>query len=139
MTNMHSGDQILKTDELGRMRTPRERQERLLDEFEQSGLSGAKFAALVGIKYQTFCSWAQRRRRQRQACPSAPEAGGKAVSQMRWLEAVVDKAGLSTASARAALIVQLPGGARMEIADATQAVLAAQLLRSLANPPSVSC
>ena len=39
-----AGDSILKTDTKDRVRTPRERQESLLDEFERSGLSGAKFA-----------------------------------------------------------------------------------------------
>jgi hypothetical protein len=34
---------------------------------------------------------------------------------------------------RASLCVQLPGGARVEVADARQAVLAAQLLRALAT------
>ena len=39
------------------------RAEALLDEFERSGLSGPKFAALVGIKYQTFAAWSARRRK----------------------------------------------------------------------------
>jgi hypothetical protein len=29
----------------------------LLDEFERGGLSGAKFAALAGVKYSTFAAW----------------------------------------------------------------------------------
>jgi hypothetical protein len=53
----------LKTDDLGRVRTPQARRESLLDEYERSGLSGAKFAALTGIKYSTFATWAQRRRK----------------------------------------------------------------------------
>lgn len=51
----------------GRVRTPAHRGETLLDEFEKSGLSGAKFAALSGIKYQTFAKWVQQRRRKGQA------------------------------------------------------------------------
>ncbi len=66
MTNMPSVDEaVLKTDAKGRVQTPSERREKLLDEFERSGLSGAKFAALVGIKYQTFAAWAAQRRKQR--------------------------------------------------------------------------
>ena len=62
--NMTPADEaILKTDVLGRVKTPKERREQLLDEFEKSGLTGQKFAALVGIKYQTFATWAQKRRR----------------------------------------------------------------------------
>ena len=56
-------EQVLKTDELGRVRTPTARRESLIQEFERSGLSGAKFAALTGIKYSTFASWLQKRRR----------------------------------------------------------------------------
>ena len=56
-------DQILKTDTLGRVKTPVVRWEQVLDEFERSGLSGKKFAALIEIKYQTFATnssaWAQ--------------------------------------------------------------------------------
>ena len=55
---------VFKQDGLGRVRMPAARREQLLDEFERSGLSGKKFAALAGIKYQTFATWAQKRRRQ---------------------------------------------------------------------------
>ncbi len=61
MTNTKPANEVLKTDVLGRVRTPRARQEALLDEFERSGVSGAKFAELAGINYQTFATWAQRR------------------------------------------------------------------------------
>ena len=46
----------MKTDALGRVRTPRARREALLAEFARSGISGQKFATLVGINYQTFAS-----------------------------------------------------------------------------------
>lgn len=72
MTNTTQAvEQVLKTDVLRRMKTPAARREELLDEFERSGLSGKKFAALVGIKYPTFATWAQRRRRQRGVYTSA--------------------------------------------------------------------
>jgi hypothetical protein len=59
--------EILKRDVLGRVKMPAARREALLDEFEQSGVSGAKFSALVGVKYTTFASWRQaRERRKRQ-------------------------------------------------------------------------
>jgi DNA-binding transcriptional regulator YiaG len=35
----------------------------LLAEFERSGVSGKKFAALVGVNYQTFASWRQQRKK----------------------------------------------------------------------------
>jgi len=40
-----AGEKVIKTDELGRMKTPAARRESLLDEFERSGLSEAKYAA----------------------------------------------------------------------------------------------
>jgi hypothetical protein len=54
---------IIKTDEACRVRIPAVRREQLLDEFERSGLSGLKFAELASIKYQTFATWVQKRRR----------------------------------------------------------------------------
>ena len=62
---------VLKQDGMGRVKTPAARREQLLDEFERSGLSGTKFAAMAGVKYQTFALWAQRRRRQRGSTPVA--------------------------------------------------------------------
>lgn len=35
----------------GRVRTPPERREQILEEFERSGMSGSAFAALIGVKY----------------------------------------------------------------------------------------
>ena len=53
---MESDPNILKSDDVGRVQTPPERREQLLDEFERSGLSGAKFAPLVGVRYTTFAA-----------------------------------------------------------------------------------
>ena len=134
MTNTTPANEVLKTDVLGRVKTPLARQEALLDEFERCGVSGVKFAALVGINYQTFATWAQRRRRELGKYPprarsrSAPEAG--AGGPLRLLEAVVGNAA-PAAPEGGPLCLQLPGGARVEVADARQAALAAELLRAL--------
>jgi len=42
---------------MGRMQRTPEQRERILDEYERSGLSGPKFAAVCGVKYQTFAAW----------------------------------------------------------------------------------
>lgn len=118
------GETILKTDVLGRVKTPRERREQLLDEFEKSGLTGQKFAALVGVKYQTFATWAQDRRRARGTYPVV-----KGPKRLRWVEAVVEEG----SGDKQPLILELPGGARIEIRDAQQAALAGALLRTLAK------
>jgi hypothetical protein len=46
---------FLKTDRLGRVRTPRDQREAILDAFEASALSRIEFAQVHGIKYQTLC------------------------------------------------------------------------------------
>ena len=130
MTDTQSDCQILKTDVLGRVRTPAERRERLLDEFERSGASGRKFAELAGIKYQTFASWAQRRRRDRGKEAKAKSPPNQAAA-VRWLEAVVEKSAEANKGTRTpALEVHLPGGVRLEIGGAEQVTLAAALLRA---------
>jgi len=141
MTNMESGavTPLLKTDALGRVRTPAARRERLLDEYERSGMSGLQFAAFVGIKYQTFATWAQLRRRRRKT-PTTPKplVQEDAAKQVHWMEAVLEQAQSPTASNQSALVVHLPGGARVEVGDLKQVSLVAALVRALAQPP-VAC
>jgi DNA-binding transcriptional regulator YiaG len=60
---------VLKTDVLGRVKTGVPQREAILDEFERSGLSGTKFAAVAGVNYQTFASWVQKRRKVTGAYP----------------------------------------------------------------------
>jgi len=120
---------VLKQDGLGRVQTPAERREQLLDEFERSGLSGKKFAALAGLKYQTFATWAQKRRRHP---PSAVPV--KPADSLQWLEAVVEQAQTSGGKKSVAIMLQLPGGAQVEVADERQATLAAALVRALQTP-----
>ena len=86
-------DELLKTDVLGRVRVKKARRDALLDEFERGGTSAQAFAKMVGIKYQTFASWVQKRRRARKqyppvakALPSAPTTAGA----LRLVEAVAE-------------------------------------------------
>jgi hypothetical protein len=119
-----AGEEVIKTDLLGRRRTSAARREALLGEFDQSGLSAKQFAELSGIKYQTLATWLQKRRQQ----GLAPV---KAVNGVKWLEAVMEQAQGGAGENPLALVLHLPGGARVEIADARQAALAAALLRAL--------
>ena len=73
MTNTTLPDEVLKRDALGRVGTPRVRREALVEEFEKSGVSAKKFAALFGVNYQTFASWVQAHRKARGQ--RAPVAG----------------------------------------------------------------
>lgn len=120
-------ERIIKTDVLGRMRTSAARRESLLAEFDQSGLSAVKFADLSGIKYQTFATWVQKRRRK----TKVPD---QVADPARWLEAVVEQAQPPVTAHGAALVLQLPGGTKAEVSDLKQASLAAALIRALAQP-----
>lgn len=138
MTSTLSTPEVLKADSRGRIRMPRERREELLDQFEQSGVSARRFSQLAGLKYQTFARWVFWRRKQRTSSGCSAPVPAKSVSSVRWLEAVVDK-GPPSGGGSGALVVYLPGEARIEIVDARQAQLAAVLLGSLATKPSLSC
>ena len=122
-------DEVLKSDVLGRVQTPPERRAALLDEFERSGLTGQKFAALVGVKYQTFASWRQKRGRGRDGEPrqQRPVAAPGEAKSIQWIEAVAEMGEVRE------LRVDLPGGASVKISDGKQAALAARLLRELAT------
>ena len=112
---------------------PSQRRERLLDEFEKSGLSGAKFAALSGIKYSTFANWVQQRRRKQNQPPAAGKRTHKA-QRVAWLEAVVQEASEQAGPKSGSLILHLPGGVRAELASAGGVALAAALIRALQKP-----
>ena len=75
----------MTTDARGRVRVPVERREALLDEFERSGLSGVKFAQMVGVKYSTFALWVQKRRKARKL------QGAGETQAVTFAEAVVDR------------------------------------------------
>jgi len=51
-----------KHDALGRRRTPAERRVELLAAYRASGLTQSAFARREGIRYSTFCTWAQAER-----------------------------------------------------------------------------
>lgn len=138
MTNMTLREEVLKVDRRGRVRTPKERRESLLDEFERSGMSGAGFARHYGINYATFADWVQKRRKQRS---EQAQVTGKAElpplsdSAPRWLEAVVEnpveESKLPSSRSGSPLAVHLPGGGKMAVSDAGQIALAAELLKAL--------
>ncbi len=134
---------ILKVDALGRVRVPVERRECILDQYERSGMSGAAFAAYVGVKYTTFATWVQKRRRKRQAdyAEAKPEASlpasptsAPSEERLTWVEAQIEVSKdhgweqASAADSAPLLIVEFAGGARMEINSQTQIGLARRLL-----------
>lgn len=153
MTLMTAKAEVLKQDARGRLRMPPERREALLDEFEKSGLSAAKFARLAGINYATFAGWAQQRRKERAslnaatATPPLPVLNEPApvnAAPIRLFEAVVENAGLADsrkplAPAAAGLCIELPGGSRMQIDSPAQLQIAAELVSLVAKSLRARC
>ena len=89
MTVMEPGSEILKVDEAGRVRTPPEKREALLAEFDRSGMTGAQFARFSGVRYPTLMNWVQKRRKV--AGQSEQRAARRQkVDHPRWLEARVE-------------------------------------------------
>jgi hypothetical protein len=136
--------QVLKTDIKGRVWSTRAQRAALLEEFERSGLSGPKFAAVAGIKYQTFVGWRRKYRRLQASGgvqgplsgASLPACGAPAV---RWMEAVVPAGSNQSSRSQGALRVQWQGRTVLEIAEAGQVPLAAALLVALETHGRVSC
>jgi hypothetical protein len=113
-------------DTRGRVRTSADQRRLILVELERSGLSAAQFAKRAGLKYSTLAAWVLRSRRPKLPGPSQP---------VRLLEAV---AGPAPGAIAGPLLLQLPGGARLEIENSQQAALAAELVRSLAKTSTSS-
>lgn len=110
----------MKADALGRVRTPAAKRGEILAAFERSGVSGAEFAALVGVKYSTFASWRQARPR---GTPRAPRP------KLRFLEAAVPLA--PAVKGPPPLELELPGGLRLRLTEPAQVPLVVALLRGL--------
>lgn len=142
MTSTNARAEVLKQDGRGRVRVPAGRREALLDEFERSGTSGAKFARLAGIKYPTFANWVQQRgKRRAQMKPARGEAahGTGLVAQsgpIRLLEALVEG---GASGDREGLVVELPGGSRLVVGSPVQLQMAAELVALLAQRARVRC
>jgi hypothetical protein len=121
-------DEPIKTDVRGRLHRTTEQRDKILDEYERSGLSGPKFAALCGVPYQTFATWVQRRKRQRKA--DLPKR--RPARKLQWLEAQVRP--VRQPSEDRGLMMHFPGGVRAEITGPEHVSLAAALVRAWEKP-----
>ena len=117
---------ILKRDNRGRVRSTPEAREAAVAEFQRSGLSACAFAKMAGIPTNTFWNWLHDRGlTQKRGSVTA----AKASSSVRFVQVCAPQAAAASAPA---LLVRLPGCAVLEVTDASQIVLAAQLLKALA-------
>jgi transposase-like protein len=123
---MEPGSEILKVDEAGRVRTPPEKREAILAEYERSGMTGAQFARFVGVRYSTLMYWLQKRRK---GAGQGEEMVSSRNDHPRWLEARVE--GEVPNSEK--VIVEIGGGIRMLIGNRAQATLAGEVLRAIGS------
>ncbi len=102
-------------DTLGRRRTPAERRAALLAEYRQSGLTQSAFAKREGIRYSTFCTWAQAKR-EAGRLPVAPAGRVRrrrcVAPSVRFVEV---KPGLPATVSAPGLEVRLPVSRRSEL------------------------
>ena len=110
-------------DTKGRLRMSKAQRREILAALARSGESLPRFARRTGLKYSTLANWVQHSRRSKRS--------GR-QPRLRLLEAVVEST--QEAAAVIPLVLQLPGGVRLEVADEKQAVLAAILVRALTKP-----
>jgi hypothetical protein len=90
MTVMEPGSEILKVDEVGRVRTPPEKRQAMLAEFDRSGMTGAQFASFAGVRYPTFMNWLQKRRKE---AGQNDQMATARQDHPHWLEARVEGGG----------------------------------------------
>ena len=113
---------IIKSDRAGRARYTQRFRDEVLAAFEASGMSGAAFAEHCGVKYQTFATWAAKRRREK-------GRGERPAGRQKF---VLAEFGTGAGAGSEELRVDLPGGASARPATAGQVGLLAALIRALA-------
>lgn len=119
-----------KRDALGRRHTPRERRAELLAEFRHSGLTQTAFARREGIRYSTFCTWAQAKR-EAGRLPVAPSGARKRrqrtrAAAVRFAEV---KLGPVVPAPSLGLEVRLPDGTLLRGASAAELAALVKALR----------
>lgn len=121
---------LLKTDVMGRVRTTRKQRDAILDAFETGALSGPEFAQVHGIKYQTFATWRQKRRRLRGDCAKTKLLAKSAPLEMTLAEVVI-KNPIPPVQEQPGkgMRVELPGGVILFVSDAGQVAMSAELIR----------
>ncbi len=126
-----TSDPLIKTDCLGRLLIRPEHREALLDKFEQGTLSAQQFAKQHGIKYTTFATWNQKRKRKQGAYPDKVDSKDtkliNSLTEVIALSQNVSKASSSSST----LKIELTNKAVFNLSDETQITLAAKLILAL--------
>lgn len=116
---------LIRSDSKGRVLVAADQREALVDAFEQSGQSAMAFCRQHGLKYPTFATWVQKRRR------------GSVPALPRFAEVAVDfPVAPEPLPAPEPLRITLADGTRIDISCRKQLAWAAELLRHLSPPRS---
>ena len=120
-----------KRDMLGRRRTPLARRAELLAEYRQSGLTQTAFAKREGIRYSTFCTWAQAEREAgRLPVAQAGRHRGRSRAPQPTVRFAEVKLGLPAALPVPGLEVRLPDGTLLRGGQAAELAKLVQALRA---------
>ena len=124
-----SAGEILKQDSLGRVRTPLAKRQEVLAAFDGSGMSAARFAAMVATNYSTFCSWVQERNKKQGKASFL--TGASVKPDVQWIEAEIACGAKPHCAGEGMELELLGGGARLRVWDERDAELAAVMLRAM--------
>jgi transposase-like protein len=122
---------LLKRDERGRVRSTPQMRQAAVAEYQRSGLTACSFAKMAGISKNTFWNWLQAHGLTRQRPRVMTMEESKPVRFVQVTPSPMEPTGMS-------LRVRLPGGAVLEMAEASQVPLVARLIEAL-HHPSASC
>jgi transposase-like protein len=111
---------LIRADSRGRVIVGPSRREALLDAYEQSGQTAMAFCRQHDLKYPTFATWVQKRRRQ------------SASSGPAFAEVMIEAQSARTPDVEP-LRITLPEGTLIEISERKQLPWVLELLRLL-NP-----
>jgi transposase-like protein len=117
-----------KRDTLGRRRTPAERRAELLKAYRASGLTQSAFAKREGLRYSTFCTWAQAEREAGRLPMAQPGRKRRAATTPAGVRFTEVKLSPMPATMAGGLEVRLPDGTLLRGGSAAEL---AKLVRAL--------
>jgi transposase-like protein len=127
MTSLENKE-LVTVNARGRVQTPREVREKILEEYEGSGMSARQYARVTGIREKTFCNWVRKRRR-----GVAGEVSAVRKQGVTLLEAVVEERGFEVSGSQQSVVLEFAGVARVEICLRGQLPLVAELVDLIAQ------
>ena len=114
----------LEVDAAGPIRTPAEKREALLAEFDRSGMTGVQFARFSGLRYPTLMNCLQKRRSEAE---QSEQMAARRQDHPRWLKARVEGEVSKTEN----IVVEMGHGVRMLVDMTLRPHWRGELLRAM--------